>query len=120
MEQIPAVRAPTATAIYAWVPGLSIWKTPGQPKGAFKWRRPKSQRTAWPLDPAYRVPGEEGASPQGQVGHKLDGQAGAGLPCHYLAIAMDSGYVHNQMGPGMGRIMGAGAGAPPTSQAGLA
>lgn len=49
--------------------------------------------------PAYRVPGQEGPSPQGQVGHELNGQASAAVPGHHLGVAMGSGHVQDEVGP---------------------
>lgn len=54
--------------------------------------------------PQYRVPGQEGPSPQCQAGHELDGQAGAAVSQHHLGVAMDPGHVQDQVGPaGQGR-----------------
>lgn len=49
--------------------------------------------------PEYRVPGQEGPSPQCQVSHELDGQAGAAVPHHHLGVAMGAGHMEDQVGP---------------------
>lgn len=48
--------------------------------------------------PEYRVPGQEGPSPQRQASHELDGQAGTAVPRHHLGVAMSPGHMQNQMG----------------------
>lgn len=47
----------------------------------------------------YRVPGQEGPSPQRQAGHELDGQTGTAVSCHQLGVAMGPGHVQDQVGP---------------------